>query len=207
MFARLVRNEQGATIVEFSLIFVLLMLMTWGVVEFGYLWWQWNSAEKATQMGARKAVVTSPVATGLSSLDCGTGTGQPGSLCPALGSPPQWQISCTGTGTSWTSPSGTCTGCAGGVSCTFSSDAFTRIGTIMQGVFPLIQPQNVQVTYTYAGLGFFGRPGPVPAVTVELTGMNFSFFALQGLLGLGPIGMPDFKATLTGEDLDSFAPS
>jgi Flp pilus assembly pilin Flp len=207
MFARLVRNEQGATMVELSIVFGLLMLLSFGVVEFGFLWWQWNSAEKATQMGVRKAVITSPVATGLSTADCGNANVTPGTLCSVAGATSFGTITCTGSGTSWASPSGSCTGCAAGVSCTFSTDAFTRIGTIMQEMFPFIQPQNVQVTYAFVGLGFAGRPGPVPTVTVQLTGMNYNFFALQGFLGFAPIPMPGFEATLTGEDLDSFAPS
>jgi Flp pilus assembly protein TadG len=198
MFARLAKNEQGATIVEFSLIFVLLMLMTWGVVEFGYLWWQWNSAEKATQMGVRKAVVTSPVATELATADCGSGTTlSPGTLCSSGGTAFTTAV-CTGSA----GGGGSCTG-----GYTFSTDAYNRILAVMQAVFPFVQPQNVTVQYAYVALGFAGRPGPVPAVTVELTGMNFSFYALNALLGLGPIAMPDFRATLTGEDLDSAAPS
>lgn len=207
MFAGLARNEQGATIVEFALVFVLLMALTSGIVEFGYLWWQWNSAEKATQMGVRKAVVTSPVASGLSGADCGSnGRITPGTSCSDPNAASFGTITCTGSGTSWASPSGTCTGCASGVSCTFSTDAFTRIGTVMRGVFPLIQPQNVTVTYAFVGLGFAGRPTPVPAVTVQLTGMNFSFFVLSGVLGMGPIALPSFEATLTGEALDSCSP-
>lgn len=196
MFARLVRNEQGATIVEFSIVFVLLMLLTWGVVEFGYMYWQWNSAEKATQMGVRKAVVISPVATELATADCVNNNTPPGTLC-----------SPTGTGFA----TAVCTGSAGGGTCTngytFAATPFSWIVAAMQGVFPLIQPQNVQVTYTYVGLGFAGRPTPLPAITVQLTGMNFSFLALNELLGLGPIGLPSFEATLTAEDLNSAAPS
>ena len=197
MFARLVKNEQGATMVEFTLIFVLLMLMTWGVVEFGNLWWQWNSAEKATQMGVRKAVVTSPVATEISTQDCGNASTPPGTPCNPTGAVFTTAV-CTGSA----GGGGSCTG-----GYTFSTDAYNRILAVMQAVFPFIQPQNVTVQYAYVGLGFAGRPGPVPAVTVELTGMNFSFFTLNALLGLGPMAMPDFRATLTGEDLDSFAPS
>jgi Flp pilus assembly pilin Flp len=203
MFARLVRNEQGATIVEFSLVFVLLMLLTWGIVEFGYLWWQWNSAEKATQMGVRKAVVTSPVATEIMTASCGPAGTPPGTSCGGLAG--FGTAVCTGSA----GGGGTCTG---GYTFNTTTNAagqtpFDAILIMMQGVFPLIQRENVSVTYTYIQLGFVGRPEPVPAVTVQLTGMSFSFFALQGLLGRGPIGLPSFEATLTGEALDSFAPS
>ncbi len=206
MVKSLVRNERGAVMVEFTIVASLLFLLTFGVVEFGFLFWQWNSAEKATQMGVHKAVVSDPVAIGLKTADCGNTNTPPGTLCSVAGATSFGTITCTGSGTSWTSPSGSCTGCAGGVTCTFSTDAFTRIGTVMQSMFPLVQPQNVTVTYAFAGLGFAGRPEPVPIVTVGLQNMTFTFFGLAGFAGFGPLAMPDFRATLTAEDMDSCSP-
>lgn len=209
MFARLVRNERGAVMVEFTIVATLLFLLTFGVVEFGYLFWQFNSAEKATQLGVRKAVVSDPVASGLSTADCGNANITPGTLCSAAGTTSFGTITCTGDA----SFNPTCTGCAGGVSCAaVSTTAFQTIVNVMQAAFPLIQPQNVTVTYAYAGLGFAGRPGPVPIVTVGLgispaTPMSFTFFGLQGISGFNTLTMPDFRATLTGEDLSSAAPT
>ncbi len=203
MFARLVRNERGAVMVEFTIVASLLLLLTFGVVEFGYLFWQFNSAEKATQLGVRKAVVTSPVATELVTKDCGSGSVSPGTLCSAAGATSFGTITCTG------SAGGSCTG-----GYTFDATAFGNILSLMQAVFPLIQQQNVTVTYTFVGLGFAGRPGnvagnfgPVPAVTVALQNMTFTFFGLQGISGFNTLTLPDFRATLSGEDLSSVAPS
>ena len=74
----------------------------------------------------------------------------------------------------------------------------------MQIIYNKIQPENVVVEYTHVGLGFAGNPlGPDlhPAVTVRLVGMGFEFLT-PGLAGLLPIiTMPDFAATMTGEDL------
>ncbi len=202
MLAGLARSERGAVMVEFTIIALLLFLLTFGVVEFGYLFWQFNSAEKATQLGVRKAVVSDPVAIGLKTADCGNSNTPPGTLCSGGGTS-FGTIACTGDA----SFSPTCTGCAGGVSCgSVSSTAFQTIVNQMQAVFPLIQPQNVTVTYAYAGLGFAGRPEPVPIVTVGLQNMTFAFYGLAGFAGLGPINMPDFRATLTGEDMDTCSP-
>ncbi len=56
------------------------------------------------------------------------------------------------------------------------------------------------------GPGFAGRPGgPVPTVTMRLTGLNFDFVVLGGLLGFGPVQMPGLATTVTGEDLPSQA--
>ena len=50
--------------------------------------------------------------------------------------------------------------------------------------FGRIAPENVIVTYSHTGLGFAGRPGgPVPTVTLQLTGLQFEFLALGRLAG------------------------
>jgi hypothetical protein len=78
----------------------------------------------------------------------------------------------------------------------------------MCDVFHLVQPENVIVRYQYTGLGYAGRPGvsgntagPVPTITVSLTGINFSFFFLSDLIGLPPMAIPGLHTTITGEDL------
>jgi hypothetical protein len=71
----------------------------------------------------------------------------------------------------------------------------------MQVVYPQLQASEVTVEYRDIGLGFAGREGPVPAVTVRLNNIQFNFIVLSSLLGLPTITMPDFRATLVGEDL------
>jgi hypothetical protein len=69
-------------------------------------------------------------------------------------------------------------------------------------IFPRIQPGNLVVEYTQTGLGFAGRPGgPVPTITVRLTGLSFNFTVLNGLLGFPAIPMARLTATVSGEDL------
>jgi hypothetical protein len=91
----------------------------------------------------------------------------------------------------------------------------TTCGTVGNGtrlamchVYGRIRPQNVKITYEQTGLGFAGRPGgPVPTITLELTGLQFEFVFLNGLMGFGPITMPAMKTTATGEDMNTSAPS
>jgi hypothetical protein len=69
-------------------------------------------------------------------------------------------------------------------------------------IFPRIAPQNVIVQYTQTGLGFAGRPGgPLPSITIRLTGIEFNFVVLNSLLGLPKISMSGLSATATAEDL------
>jgi hypothetical protein len=67
-------------------------------------------------------------------------------------------------------------------------------------------PQNV----SYDALGFAARLGAagrsgglVPTITGELTGLNFSVFFPNGLLGFSPIQIQAMKTAVTGEDLST----
>ena len=73
----------------------------------------------------------------------------------------------------------------------------------MKKMFPRLQPQNVVIEYVNVNLGFAGRPSPVPEIRVRLTGLTFQYAFLGALLGFSSITMPDFRATLVGEDLSS----
>jgi hypothetical protein len=98
--------------------------------------------------------------------------------------------------------SGSTLSCSNGF--TFSGAAFDALVARMQQVYGQVQRQNVVVEYNDLRLGFVGRGGPVPAVTVRLTGMTFRLAVINGLLGVGAtIAMPDFRATLIAEDLQS----
>ncbi len=91
----------------------------------------------------------------------------------------------------------------------------TACGTIgadrmagMCDIYDRIQPQNVIVTYEHTGLGFAGRPGsgghdggPVPTITIELTGLSFDLIFLRGFLNRASITLPSMKTTAIGEDL------
>lgn len=202
------RRSEGAAAIEFALVCIPLLLITIGIMEFAFALFQWNAAEKATQMGVRMAVVSTPVVGGLNTFD-GTGGGTtPGEEPPAdFVNTANAPIVCTGNGTT-----GTCTNVLAGIDSTFNNDAHTRILTKMRKIFPRIAASNVAVEYYFMGLGFVGRPcGPVPSVTVRLQNMNFDFIVIDSLLalvaggsGLGPsMAMPSFTATMTGEDLDT----
>ena len=209
-FSFLSRNDAGTTTIEFTIVVLLFFLLTFGLVEFGYLLFQYNSATKAAQYGARMAAVSDPVWSPLITL---TSTGTPGG-------PWQTAYSVTCHGTNASGSSGSCSGTASG---NYSASAMqnlvfgrgqTTCGTIgadgdpgMCDIFDRITPENVSVQYSNTGLGFAGRPGgPVPTITVTLTGLTYQFFALGALLGFGDVTMPDFKVTMTGEDLKVAAP-
>jgi Flp pilus assembly protein TadG len=199
----LARNERGASMVEFSIIASLFFMLLGGLIDFSYAFYQWNSATKALQQGARLAATSDPVDSSLKNWQGMDGGAAPGDPFPAF--------------------TRTCSGASG--SCSGGTYSSTAMNTIVYGrgqtscgavgadqtpgmcdVFSRVQPQNVIVTYQQTGLGFAGRPGgPVPTITVELTGLTFNYVFLGGLFG--PITMPPMRTTETGEDMCTNAPS
>lgn len=198
---RFLSETTGASMVEFAIIAFLLFTLTGGIIDFGVALFQWNAATKAMQQGVRLAAVSNPVSSDLKTM---TGT-EGGALA---GTPfPAFTRVCSGTSRS----------CSGG---TYDEVAMrtlvygrgeTTCGTVaasqlagMCDVFWRITPANVTITYTETGLGFAGRPGgPVPTITMQLTGLTFSLPFLGGLMGLGPITMPPMRTSATGEDLST----
>jgi hypothetical protein len=193
------RDRHGASAAEFALVLPLLLLMLFGIIDAARFAWEFNKAEKATQVGARVAVVTDVIPSGLATASyVGVSGLTQGDLIPAsaLGI-----VSCKST-------SGTVTcDCAppdGAAPCpalgTADSTAFDRIVTRMQYMKPGINASNVRVEYRGSGLGFAGDPNGMeiaPIVTVKLTGVQFK--PITSLLFL-TFTMPDFRASLTSED-------
>ncbi len=179
-------DESGATLVEFTLVLLIMLTMTFGIIEFGYAGFQWANAEAATQRGVRLAATRDAAITGIP--DCGTGVSglSPGQPCSDAAGSYTWST--------------TCNAGAGGANCNAATLAL--IVAEMQRSYPDLTAANVNVTFSGAGLGFQGLGRPVPIVSVELTGLTFDFIALDGLIGLpDQINMPAFRASITAEDL------
>lgn len=195
----LLQDCRAASAAEFGLVLPLLMFLLFAVIDAGRFMWEYNRAEKATQAGARMAVVTDVVAGGLITPNfvgqtfSGTTLTQ-GDRIPvgALGT-----VTCT-------SNTCTCVGsCPTGVPGTRNANPFNAIVQRMQYMYPAITASNVSVEYRGSGLGFAGDPDATkpqisPLVTVKLTGMTFKPIASLRLI---TFPMPEFATTLTAEDL------
>lgn len=206
--SRFFKETDGASMVEFAIVLPVILLVALGTVDVTMMLWDWAQANKAAYRGARVAVVTAPVAEGITAFEyddnplymgdrCflpSTGAGNPDVKCPAV------DTICT---------SATCTGGQA-----VDSDAFNQIVAAMQKIFPRLTAANVEVEYRTNGLGFYGRPGGLPMdVTVRLRCMKTQLFFLPALAGWtfsdlpadcpaasveGP-NMPTFSSTLTSE--------
>lgn len=210
ILARFRKEEGGTAMVEAAISMTLLLILTLGFVDFGYAWYQWNSATKAVEIGARMASISDPIAPQIAAAGLTTTPGDPIPVgnydftCNGATS----ICSCVGTGC-------TATFTAANFNKIFRGDA-TGIGTCptlavgqrpgMCHFFPMLQPANVVVRYAATGLGYQTRPGgAVPTITVSLQGVTFQFFFLGALLGFNNLTMPSMLSTVTGEDLKSTA--
>ena len=216
---KLAADRRGSISVENAIVFGLLIVLTIALIEFSLALWQWNTAEKATELGVRYAVQSNPVALAFANYDAILGGGfDPGDSLTTTAVPP-FTVSCTG-GTCSCSGSGCGAFSAGlstGAVTDFDPIAFDAIITRMDGVFrgSDLGPDNVRIDYSHVGVGFAGRPGMhiVPAVTVRLDGVTFDFMVLSFIRPLMFYGseqpttsgfpMPPFTATLSGEDMYS----
>ncbi len=192
------RDPSGAVAVEFGLVGSIFILLLIGMMEFGIAFWQWNQASKALQLGVRLAAVSDPVSSDLKTMTGLSATVEQGDAMP------YFQRVCNGATQSCSS--GTYDAAAmrtlvygrGNAACPSTVQRYPA----MCQLFSRITPQNVIVEYTQTGLGFAGRPGgPLPSITVRLTGLNFDFIVLNSMLGLPRIPMSGLIASATAEDL------
>jgi Flp pilus assembly pilin Flp len=204
-FAQLKNAELGATAAEFAMVLPVAILFLLGTIDVGRLMWTWNKAEKATQFGARYAVVTNIIPSGLTSYSFAVSGGIPqGDLIPqsSFGGAHCELASATDSSSALSCACNTGATCpALGTPDNTATGPFARIVNRMKLIEPTIAKNNVVVEYNYSGLGYSGDPNGInvaPLVTVKLRNMAFKPMVFQAF---GPdISLPDFRASLTLED-------
>ena len=165
-FKKLLRDKNGSTLVEFSLIVAPLLLITFGIAEGGYVLYQQNTAQKATQIGARYISTRSPIVPGIS--DCGVTPGSTvlaGTDCNSVPGSTTWSFTCQN---------------GGGAGC--DTAVMANVLTEMQKVFPGIEASNLKVVISGTGYGYVGRGKPVPAITVSLINLSYDYVAVTPLI-------------------------
>lgn len=210
------RDQRGAVMVEVSIMLPLTLVLVLGAIDFLWLFYQWNAAAKATQMGARLAAVSDPVASGLNGLSHAVVS----ESVPPGAAMPKFIITCDGrTATCTCDNVRVCRGVKGyeraamnaivfGRGSSSCSDAKSADQVGMCDIFPRIAPANVKIVYAQTGLGYAGRPGgPMPTITVSIQNLPFQFYFLGGLMGFRNLQIPASTTSITAEDLSSRAPT
>jgi hypothetical protein len=157
--------------------------------------WSINQLEKATQVGARMAVVTDMVPGGLAAANYAETLGQGAAIPPeSFGAAKCVKPAAAVTCTCKTDPCPALT--------PVNTSAFDSVVNRMQLIDPLIAPSSVEITYTNSGLGYAGDPNPggqvAPIVTVKafdvaFTPIIFQFFNVT-------MNLPPESVSLTLED-------
>jgi len=210
------RDQRGAVMVEVTIMLSITLVLVLGAIDFLLLFYQWNAAAKAMQIGARLAAVSDPVASGLNGLSHAVVSAS----VPPGAAMPKFIVTCDGRTAICTCNSvSACRELKGydstamntivfGRGSSSCSDAKSADHAGMCDIFPRITPANVKIVYAQTGLGYAGRPGgPMPTITVSLQNLPFQFFFLRGLMGFHDFQIPASTVSLTAEDLSSRAPS
>lgn len=203
-------NTTGTSSAEFALVLPAVLIFLLGIIDVGRFAWSLNEVEKATQIGARHAVVTNLVASGFNGADfaeaCGGLIVGDRIACANAFSP----VTCDDSGC----------GCSGG-DCGpvdadgYDGDAFQAILARMRRIAPYIGAGNLTVSYSPSGLGYYGDPAcfgvqssdgcstgdlsdVAPIVTVRVSSIQFRPITF-GLFS-GGITIPGRSYSLSMED-------
>jgi len=186
------RDERATSAAEFALVLPVMLFFLLGIIDVGRFMWYVSQAEKATQIGARWAVVTDMIPSGLAGYSFASSGGiAQGTVVPKASFP---GMICTSTA---------CT-CKTGGACAFgtarNATAFNRLVGRMNQIYGGIGSANVQVDYDWSGLGYAGDPNGSdvdPLVTVRVSNLPFRPIFLGQIFNFG---LPDMNYSLTMED-------
>ena len=218
------RREEGASLIEYTLVISLFLLIFFALLDFGRLGFNWVMTEKAMQRAARVAVARPPVCSGVPQTHRRGSNGAVtyGTMCRA------------GAGVCASEPVRECVLHTAQIDCgDISGETRQEIWCTLRPILPSnARPQNIRLSYRYdQNLGFLGGPYTpmveVSVVTAEhvaagLVGaeeLRFTFItplpsfaaiaagAMPGNItdsgsdGLADIPFPDLSVSMPGEDL------
>lgn len=169
---RFLADEDGAYIVEFAITFPVLILLSFGLLEFSLVVFDYQRAAEATRAGVRHTIINEPIANiaGVTFNDT--------------------IITCTNT-------TGTVV-CVNGSPGTTADARFQSLLDEMQGIYPTLTAENIVVTYSGTDVGNDDENGGIfPLVTLQLTGVKHDMI-VGHLIGIETIEFPAFTTTVLG---------
>ena len=174
---RFARDEEGAFLIEFAITFPVLILLSFGLLEFSLVVFDYQRAAEATRRGVRLAIIQEPIPNTTA-------------LNPPEEGVPATTIVCT-------APAGT-VACTGGSPSAEADALWADLLAEMREVYPTLTDANVIVTFEGTRVGSPDDIGGVfPLVTVELTGVVHKMM-VGHLIYIDEIEFPNFKATVLG---------
>jgi hypothetical protein len=171
LLRRFLADEDGAFIVEFGIAFPVLILLSFGLLEFSLVVFDYQRASEATRAGVRQTILYTPIAN--------TGAILKGEI-----------ITCyNATGT---------VQCDGGVPNDTADEHFGYLLETMKGIYPTLTAGNLIVSYEGTDVGDEDSSGGIfPLVTLQLQGVKHDMI-VGHLIGVATIEFPPFTTTVLG---------
>ena len=216
------RDETGASLVEYTVVIILFLLVFFAILDFGRLGFNWVMTEKAMQRAVRIAATRPPVCAGVPeahTLDAGS-TVSFGTLCRA-------GVVCADQGVQQCVLSAAAITCAnpiadlgGGATVAQiyarnSAQTAQEIWCLLEPILPSnATPQNIRMSYSFdANLGFVGGPyvpmvevGVVTAANANLANaQELRFTFITPIPALATIMSGSAPANITDTDANNLA--
>jgi hypothetical protein len=170
-------DEDGAFIVEFGIAFPVLILLSFALLEFSLVVFDYQRAAEATRSGVRHTIISPPIANTANLIAYHDGSGGGLIVCK--------------------NPEGTVI-CDGGSPDENANARWAALMDNMTPIYPTLKSENVVVTYQGTDVGEedeFG--GTFPLVTLELVGVKHDMI-VGHLIGIDTIEFPAFTTTVLG---------
>jgi hypothetical protein len=168
---RFLADEDGAFLVEFAISFPVLILLSFGLMEFSLVVFDYQRAAEATRIGVRHTILNDAVANTTTLLS--------GSV-----------ITCT-------KPTNKVE-CVGGSPDDTADKQFRNMWKKMRGIYPSLKQENIIVSYQGTDVGEEDEFGGVfPMVTLQLVGVRHEMI-VGHLIGIEYIEFPAFTTTVLG---------
>lgn len=168
---RFLADEDGAFIIEFAITFPVLILLSFGLLEFSLVVFDYQRAAEATRRGIRTTILSYTIPNTAALLE-------------------NTSIVCK-------MSSGVVT-CVGATPAEFAVDQFNVLLTVMQEVYPTLTEDNIVIRYDGTDVGAPEDAGGIlPLVTLELVGVRHDMI-VGPIIGIPYIEFPAFTTTVLG---------
>lgn len=209
VFKRFIRQETGVTMIEALLSIPLVMIVIAGMIEVGVMMFKFSQTAKAMQIGARLAVVSTPVVPDMAALTADypeDSDGDPVPTTPVTVECGAGAVPCDAAALARIYD-------GGDGNCGTSGSAGDLVGIC--DVAPFIPADRIHVAYIRSGLGYVGRSrGPVVTVRIEFiddpNDPSIDMLILDDLIRFflpgsrfGAFTIPAQTVAMTSEDLSS----
>ncbi|WP_170359181.1 TadE/TadG family type IV pilus assembly protein [Ruegeria arenilitoris] len=175
------RRENGSALVELGMVVPLFLVLVFGILEYGRLYWSTTMAQKAMQKASRLATVGPPL--------CGA---MPNTHTLAGGAPATTKFGALCRSGSICATPNLPAPCQLDASSAYGSRIWDEIEMLLP---PGATAANVQITYSHdPRLGFLGGPY-TPVVTAELVNLDYDFALPIGPLVALAAGNPAISAS------------